>query len=69
MKKSDFLEDVAFEDIEEYGIGQGPNVVMSLGVTGTLRQKRIIGFPLPNKKQANKEMKRGGGDESCLHPV
>jgi len=29
------------------------------GVTGTLRQNRIIGIPLPNKKQANKELKRG----------
>jgi hypothetical protein len=29
------------------------------GVTGTLRQNRIIGIPLPDKKQANREMKRG----------
>lgn len=77
--------------IEDFGLGQGPNVVMGLvqqcnlppgckvyvdnlftsldlldnmgdkgyGVTGTLRQNRIIGIPLPNKKQANKELKRG----------
>jgi hypothetical protein len=29
------------------------------GVTGTLRQNRIIGIPLDNKKQATKRMKRG----------
>jgi DNA excision repair protein ERCC-6 len=77
--------------IKDYGLGQGPNVVIGLveqyglrpgskvyvdnlftsldllthlgdkriGVTGTLRQNRIIGIPLPSKKQANKEMKRG----------
>jgi hypothetical protein len=77
--------------IADFGLGQGPNVVMGLsqqcdlppgtkvyvdnlftsldlldhmgdkgyGVTGTLRQNRTIGIPLPNKKQANKEMKRG----------
>jgi hypothetical protein len=28
------------------------------GVSGTLRRKRTIGFPLPNKKQTNKDMKR-----------
>lgn len=30
-----------------------------LGVTGTLRQNRIIGIPLPSKKVAEKEFKRG----------
>lgn len=77
--------------IGDFGLGQGPNVVMGLvlqcglppgtkvyvdnlftsldlldhmgdkgyGVTGTLRQNRTIGIPLPNKKQANKELKRG----------
>jgi hypothetical protein len=77
--------------IQDFGLGQGPNVVMGLalqyglqpgakvyvdnlftsldlldhmgdkryGVTGTLRQNRIIGIPLPSKKQANKELKRG----------
>ena len=77
--------------IEDFGLGQGPNVVMGLvqqcglppgakvyvdnlftsldlmdhmgdkgyGVTGTLRQNRTIGIPLPNKKVANKELKRG----------
>jgi Transposase IS4 len=76
--------------IPDFGLGQGPNVVMGLslqyglkpgtkicidnlftsmdlldhmgekgyGVTGTLRQNRIFGIPLPNKKDANK-MKRG----------
>jgi hypothetical protein len=76
--------------IPDFGLGQGPNVVMGLslqygllpgakvcidnlftsmdlldnmgekgyGVTGTLRQNRIISIPLPNKKDANK-MKRG----------
>jgi hypothetical protein len=77
--------------IKDYGLGQGPNVVIGLseqygllpgtrlyvdnlftsldlldnmgdrryGVTGTLRQNRIIGIPLENKKLAAKEMKRG----------
>lgn len=30
-----------------------------LGVTGTLRQNRVIHMPLPNKKEANKSMERG----------
>jgi DNA excision repair protein ERCC-6 len=81
----------ASTNIQDFGLGQGPNVVMGLvqqygllpgskvyvdnlftsldlldnmgdrqyGVTGTLRQNRIIGIPLPNKKQANKQLKRG----------
>jgi DNA excision repair protein ERCC-6 len=76
--------------IPDFGLGQGPNVVLGLslqygllpgtkvcidnlftsmdlidhmgakgyGVTGTLRQNRIISIPLANKKDANK-MKRG----------
>lgn len=76
--------------IPDFGLGQGPNVVMGLalqyrlkagakvcidnlftsmdlldnmskrgyGVTGTLRQNRIVSIPLPNKKDANK-LQRG----------
>jgi len=29
------------------------------GVTGTMRQNRLVGLPLPSKKDAAKEMKRG----------
>jgi len=77
--------------IPDYGLGQGPNVVMGLteqygllpgskvyadnlfitmdllehmgdrqlGITGTMRQNRLVGVPLPSKKLACKEMKRG----------
>jgi hypothetical protein len=30
-----------------------------LGLTGTLRQNRLFGIPLPSKKEAEKKMKRG----------
>jgi hypothetical protein len=61
--------------VEQYGLCPGSKVYVDnlftsldllthlgdkrIGVTGTLRQNRIIGIPLPSKKQANKEMKRG----------
>jgi hypothetical protein len=37
------------------------------GVTGTLRQNRIIGIPLENKKLAAKEMKRGDAKAVYIH--
>jgi hypothetical protein len=81
----------ASTNIKDFGLGQGPNVVLGLstqykllpgtkvyvdnlftsmdlldhmgdrqwGVTGTLRQNRIIGIPLPGKKEATRNMKRG----------
>jgi hypothetical protein len=77
--------------IPDYGLGQGPNVVLGLaeqygllpgckvycdnlftstdlldhmgdrqlGLTGTLRQNRLIGVPLLSKREAEKTMKRG----------
>jgi hypothetical protein len=30
-----------------------------LGLTGTLRQNRMVGIPLPSKKEAERTMKRG----------
>ena len=77
--------------VTDYGLGQGPNVVMSLaeqynllpgtkvyvdnlftsldlqdhmgkkglGVTGTMRMNRMIGIPLPTKKEAIHTLKRG----------
>ena len=77
--------------IKDYGLGQGPNVVLGLvdqyglqpgtkvyvdnlftsidlldhmgdrqlGLTGTVRQNRLNGVPLPSKKEAAKQLKRG----------
>ncbi|XP_065643178.1 piggyBac transposable element-derived protein 3-like [Hydra vulgaris] len=77
--------------IKNNGLGQGPDVVLSLseqyglkkgtkvacdnlftsfdfldhmgehgwGVVGTVRQNRLVGVPMPTKKQAKKEMTRG----------
>jgi hypothetical protein len=82
----------AATNIRDYGLGQGPNVVLGLaeqfglqpgskiycdnlftsldlldhmgtrgyGVTGTLRQNRVIGIPLPSKKAAAKILKTRG---------
>ncbi len=60
---------------EQYGLQPGSKVYVdnlftsmdlldhmgerNLGVTGTMRQNRIIGIPLPGKKEASKKFERG----------